>query len=359
MIKFLKKGYSMKVCGSLFEDIEITKSGEVYICCACRISKISIGNIFEQPFNDIWNSKLLIKIREEALKGNYLPSFCNKEYCYKLTENTLDEIKDFYKPVMNSYPRKIAFHIGRECNAKCIFCRDEIIMETKEQIAALKNCLDKYYLDICNDVAKIVVNDDGDAFSRFSMEFIKTIALKYSNIKFKLMTNGIAATQKNLDDLGIYNRIEEFDVTINATTRKTHEKIFRVKGYKQLIKNLSYIKRLLDEGKIDILNFNFVINQYNYKEVIHFIKFAKKYNAKIRFTEIKNFWNDTLNIKFRDLTVHFPDDKNHKKFKSMLASPVFDDPNIILSPKIRELHIEAMQEKKNSFFEKLKFYKKC
>ena len=119
----------MKVCSSLFEDIEINELGEVFICCACKISNISVGNIFKQSFNDIWNSELLVKVREEALKGNYLPSFCNKQHCYKLADNSLDEKKDFYKPIMEIYPKKVALPIGRECNAKCVFCRDEIKLE--------------------------------------------------------------------------------------------------------------------------------------------------------------------------------------------------------------------------------------
>lgn len=338
----------MKICSSFFEDVEIDEKGDAYVCCACRMSGISVGNIFSKSFDEIWNSKQLIKGREEALKGNYLPDFCNRDICLKIANNLFENRKEEYKPVMETYPKNIAFPIGEECNAKCIFCRDKLKIETKEEINYLKECLDKYYLNMCKNVNILTVNDSGDAFSRFSKIFIKTISEKFPKIKFKLMTNGISATKKNLDELNIYKKITEIDITISASNPKTHEKIFRVKGWNQLLDNLSYINNRVENKDIERITFNFIICQYNWKEILSFIDFAKKYNAHIHFSEVKDLTNDSLNLKYKDMTVHLQNDKNHKKFKKLLASPLLDDSKIYLTPKIKQLRTEAIKEKENS-----------
>ena len=73
----------MKVCWELFNSIEITDDGSVYVCCEQRVYKISLGNIFKDKFEDIWNCEKLIKMREAALKGEY--PYCNHGICEKLS----------------------------------------------------------------------------------------------------------------------------------------------------------------------------------------------------------------------------------------------------------------------------------
>lgn len=44
-------------CPQPFEQIEIYESGDVYTCCPDFINFYSIGNIFKQPFSEIWNGE--------------------------------------------------------------------------------------------------------------------------------------------------------------------------------------------------------------------------------------------------------------------------------------------------------------
>lgn len=344
-----------KICPSIFYDLEVEPDGEAFFCCYHRIEKKSLGNIFVKKFDDIWNSKFAQVVREEALKGNY--PYCNKKLCHRLNtknENHLMSVESSFEPYLSQYPVQISFPLDSECNGKCIFCRDKIKTETKQSIENYKEKLINTYLPIIKNSKIITVNDSGDAFfSRFSRYMIKTLIKENPNIKFRIMTNGICATKEIIEELNLCNHIEEFAISINATTEKTHSKIFRTKGFKQLVKNLEYISKLKEEGKIQNLHFNFVVCKYNYKEMVDFVSFAKKHKANIHFWEVKDYYHNTLENKFEDIAVHLESHKDYKKFNKILLNKIFDDDNIILSPIINEIRNKAIKQKENTLINKI------
>jgi MoaA/NifB/PqqE/SkfB family radical SAM enzyme len=345
----------LKVCNSIFEKLEIDDEGEAYFCCEERVVRQSIGNVFKQDFSDVWNSELAIKIRKASLEGKY--PYCNAKICHKLVNNKEEhfcEAQEHFKPIMEKYPIQISFPIDQDCNAKCIFCRDKLEIATEERLNDLREKLNNIYLPMCKDIEYLTVNNLGDAFfSKFSREFIKTVSEKYPNIKFVIMTNGICATKELFKELNLEGRIKEFDVSINAVKQSTHEKIFRTKGFKQLQKNIEYIGNLKKEGKIENLNFNFVICKYNWKEMKPFIKYGFKHNAQINFWEVRDYYNNTLDNKYEDMTVHTPTSKEYQKFKKYICSKEFEQENITLSPVIKKIRAEALKEKPLTFWNKL------
>ena len=349
----------MKVCYSLFNEIEIELNGDAYICCAQRITRDKLGNIFEQDFDSIWNNPRVVKMREEALKGKY--PYCYTDKCDKLSNGTqihFVNCKPEYKPVMERYPTAIAFPQGKDCNAKCIFCRNSFIHSSEEELQKLNKDLHETYMPLFKDVSTITVNDGGDAFfSKYSQELIKTIPKKYPKIQFKIMTNGICATKELIEELGLPGRILEFSISINAVKPETHYKIFRIKAWDRLLKNLTYISQLKKEadrrGHLFHYHFKFIVCRENWKEMIPFIKFAKKYGAKADFWEVRPL---QLDVNYDNMSVHNPTDKHFKEFKKMLTAPEFDDPTITLSPAIIDLRNEAIKEVKNNPSYKLKLF---
>ncbi len=342
----------MKVCDSLFEKIEIDNEGETYFCCEGRVARHSIGNVFKNNFNSVWNSEIAVKMREEALNGKY--PYCNSKICHKLVNNIDEhfcEKQEHFKPIMDKYPKQISFPIDQDCNAKCIFCRDKIEIATEEELNALRKKLNEIYIPMCKDVEYLTVNNLGDAFSsRFSREFIKTISEKYPNVQFIIMTNGIAATPNLINELSLPGKIKEFDVSVNAVNAKTHKIIFRNNGFKQLLNNLKYIAKLKKENKIENLNFNFVICKYNWKEMKPFIKFAKKHNAKVNFWEVRDYHQNSLENQYTDIAVHLPLHKDFKRFSKYLSDKIFDDNDINLSPVIKKIRNEILSSNRWFFF---------
>jgi len=54
-------------CGEPFESLNINVFGEVYPCCAEEIVKFPVGNIFEQPLDEVWNGVKMRNIRDFLL----------------------------------------------------------------------------------------------------------------------------------------------------------------------------------------------------------------------------------------------------------------------------------------------------
>lgn len=339
----------MKVCKALFEYFELDKYGNCYFCCSNRIALFKLGNINEKSFDEIWNSDIAIKMREEALRGNY--PYCQKNACTKEIGEDLTDIKQNYQPYMNDYPLRVSFSISEDCNARCIFCRDKFIISNEDKMQELKNRFLNKCIPILKNTECIFIGDSEDPFaSKLTMEIIKNIIEKYPKIKFHIQTNGILATKEKLRELNIEDKIETFIISVNAENAKTHSKIFRVspKAFIMLKKNIENIALLKKENKIDRLVFNFVVNKYNYKEMVKFIKFAKKYDACINFWEVRNY-HINLMTKYEDLAVHLPTHKEYKKLKNILSSSAFDNKNVHLFPCLKTIRENALKEKSKKF----------
>ena len=314
----------MKVCKEPFENIEITIDGNVYFCCSHDIEGKSIGNIYSQSFEEIWNSQKAIEMRTQILNNNY--SYCNPELCYRLSNPNVyfDEKKDYFKETLNRYPKEVKFMHDRECNSNCIFCRKKIYRNSKEEYAKLNKLIDTHFIPILKDAEKIIPNAMGDAFaSRHSRDLIKAVAKKYPNIKFELLTNGILATPKIIKDLGIENRMDTVFVSFHAIKRSTYTKLVHNGNFNMVMKNIKYLSDLHNKGILRVLQFNFVVNKYNYKEMKDFIKFARKHNATPSFWEIRDY-NEDIHEKYNDLAIHLPTHPEHKKLLEVLDDEIFD-----------------------------------
>jgi radical SAM protein with 4Fe4S-binding SPASM domain len=61
---------SRKVCPSPFKTLAVNSNGNVSLCCVDWSHETSIGNAFETPLADLWNSPQLREFRLQHLRGN-------------------------------------------------------------------------------------------------------------------------------------------------------------------------------------------------------------------------------------------------------------------------------------------------
>lgn len=342
----------MKICEQIFDNIEIRENGEAFFCCEHGIYEIYLGNVHNESFDKIWNSKLAVDIRKNALEGKY--PYCTHNVCPKITnpEEYFPPMKDDYNAIMQRGPIFVAFYLGEACNAKCIFCRDNIEIETQEKTEEYKEIFYKAYYPILKDTRIIQISNTCEIFySNFFKEIIKKITEEFPQIKFRIITNGTLTNEENFKQLNLENKISELFISINAATKRTHQKISRINAWKNLINNLEYIKNI--PNLKNNLNFTFVVCKDNYKEMKKFVKFAEKYNAKVSFWEIRNHQNNSLEHDYYELAVHLKEHKENKKLKNILTSKVFEQKNVLLSPVLKNLRDKQIKEKTNSFLYKL------
>ena len=55
----------MSFCEQPFNRIEIYENGDVFNCCPPFINHYSVGNIFNTPFDEIWNGEKQKELRKK------------------------------------------------------------------------------------------------------------------------------------------------------------------------------------------------------------------------------------------------------------------------------------------------------
>lgn len=323
----------MKFCSQAFYNAEIYENGDVYNCCPHFQDYTPIGNIFQNSFKEIWNSKREQEIRKGLLNSDFsmCNSMCDKYNC----EQTIE--KDC-KIKMKNYPLYIAISADNICNVKCRFCRDnnkKSDISDKEYISMI----DEKILPIFKDAKTVRFGCSGEPFaSRKEKELIKRITQKYTDCKIQIFTNGLLGNANILKKYELTDKIDFLTVSIHAATKETYEKIVRGGNYEKLNKNLKMYSKMKKSGKLYSLDFVFVVYSENYTEIPDFIKFAKKYNARPLFWAFRQNSLVEIGKKYKEYSIIEPKNKHHKKLVKILNSTDFS--NAYLAPELEKLIIK-------------------
>ena len=308
-------------CKIPFECLEIHPDGNVYTCCPDFIKgRVPVGNIKEQGYNEIWNGEKLNDFRQKILKGDF--SMCNRDICCCYKPCSKDDIPSDYK----KGPQEIKICYDFECNYNCITCRDEIKINTPEEM----KLYDEVYLPKVVEIAKnakiVTLSLSGDAlFSRHTRKLMRTIAGKYPDIKFYLHTNGYLLDEENLTELGIKDNILWIDVSVDSVKRETYKKILRADGFDRVIKNLELMAEWKKQGKIERITINFVVHLMNYKEMPEFVKLAQRLDAVAFFSAYRPWTSAEYYRLYNEVAVFEPTNKHYKEFVKILKNPIFQD----------------------------------
>lgn len=280
---------NVEFCPIPFEELEIHITGEVYTCCPNWNKFYSIGNIYKQSLEEIWNSDRAIELRKRLLNKDY--SLCDKNCCPQVCLNNYKtKFKTEYKEKMEEFPKSIKFVYDKECNIACKICRKEVKRNSDEKLEILNSKIDNFFLPMLQHSEKLIINAAGDPFaSRHSRLLIKKAAQKYPNLKFDFHTNGILCDENNLKNLNITpDKIDKIRIPIHAATAKTYAKIVShgEMYFPQIIKNLEYLSKLKKEYHFEIY-IHFVVTADNYKEIPAFLELAERLDVSPRFWEFR------------------------------------------------------------------------
>lgn len=302
-------------CPRPFEEIEISNTGEVYTCCPNWNNFYSIGNIYENTFEEIWNSDKAKDLRQRILNKDY--SLCSEGGCAYLKQNFFDSpFETDCKPEMEEYPKVVKFCYDYECNIACKICREKIKRLPDKDLEILNSKIDSFFMPFLQSAKILIINAYGDPFgSRHSRLVIKKAAEKYPDLKFDFHTNGILCNETNFKALNITpDKISKIRISIHAASAKMYGKIVPTgeKLFPEIIKNLKYLKELRKEHDFPVY-VHFVVMSTNYKEIPQFIDLAEKYNASPRFWEYR-----TENCAYDNPENLFVVRQEHKEHKNLL-----------------------------------------
>lgn len=332
--RYWKKDNNMQkyICLYPFERIDILPRGEVYTCCSGYIKhNFYIGNIYEQSFDEIWNSEKAKKLRYSVTKGNF--EYCTHrcKWLHQLDDNllgtggggfketvTLNPIrlrkdynfnyKNYEECILEDYPKAIILTCDETCNLTCVSCRTHLNVMNKEKSIELYNRLVNTIKPLLKDCELLGALSSGEFFASYAVSnFYKLLSHnEFPKLKLYIITNGQLLTQKkweefsNLEDIPL-----RLGISIDASRKETYEKLRKGASWEVLCDNLKYISELRAKNIINSLYFNFVVQKENYKQMKEFIEFAKLYNVDtVEFQRLGNWGTFEQNLYIENDVFH-------------------------------------------------------
>ncbi len=319
-----KREFPGKYCDRPFEYLEITPGGDCVLCCPAWLPNV-IGNVSEGSIIDIWNGERANIIRQTILDGSY--SYCSNTLCPAIVNNTLPDIDKIPQPYLKKYPKVIVLGIDESCNLLCPSCRSTRISYTSgEKYSSKKAIFDKVIAEFFptphNEEITIILNSAGDIFgSKITRDFMFDFdPTPWPNFKLNIMTHGVLFTKKYWDKMHLWhNKINTFNISFDAATEETYDKI-RVGGdWTTLLENCRLIYKNIDQYKF--LSMDFVVQDLNYKEIPDFVELINREfpMAKVMFKVVVD-WGSWDNNTFKQRAVWREDHPNNLEYKQIVET---------------------------------------
>ena len=128
--------------------------------------------------------------------------------------------------------------------------------------------------------------------------------------------------KENLEELGIIDKLLSITISLHAVKQKTYEKLVIGGNYKKVMKNLEFLSELKKTGKLDKFILNFVVNAYNYKEMVPYIKMAAELGATVGFLELLEL--ETNKDIYKKLNIFDEKHPKYNDFVKVLRNPIFN-----------------------------------
>ena len=329
-----------RFCLNPFIRAHLAAGGNVYVCCRSWMG-ISLGNIFESDFSDIWNSETAKTVRESILDGSF--RFCRGSVCPRIVTGEVERetIPSKFKAAvenkqwrLDTGPEHLSLNYDNSCNLHCKSCRKRIKAindESAKRIIAFQDSL--LDSDLFKGVHRVVVTGAGEPFaSKVFMDFFQKLdESKHPQLKITLRTNGILLTPENWERIKkAHYAIDAILVSIDAARKKTYQ-ILRPGGdFDKLLVNLEFLKRLKKNKNFKI-GFNFVVQEQNFREMSGFVKFARRLSCdEVTFTQLMDLGTYSRE-EYSRLAVHQPGHPQFPKLKKILRQSIFRSPIVFFN----------------------------
>jgi radical SAM protein with 4Fe4S-binding SPASM domain len=305
-----KPQYQGKFCHLPFDTLQIDNDGDVQLCDCQLHMPYTIGNIFKNSLQEIWNNHEAQLVRQGVADGDF--THCNWA-CSKL--HTLAPRPEVL-PTVRNFPKTVKLDLDLSCNLKCASCREHVIIEKnsdkiQKQIELFEQTK-QWALDHPTESITVMPMSSGEIFASHSgLKFLQSLDdYPYQNLKLHITSNGTLIS-KNKNLLHKINLlIKSWAISIDAATPETYSQV-RGGDWEALLQGLEYIKTLNSPAQ-----FNFVVQKNNWHEIEAFADFANSYNGKILYTNLLDWGHWTISW-WHDNSVL---DRNGEHYNAVLAS---------------------------------------
>jgi MoaA/NifB/PqqE/SkfB family radical SAM enzyme len=331
-----------KFCVKPFDNFEVDTNGDVRVCCGMWLPDI-IGNINEEDIQDIFDSDKARKLRRSIIDGSF--KYCNHQLCPHLVNNDLPEKKDMvggrYKTEEASFPVFFNFCNDASCNLSCPSCRISKHNLLKGKIYKQKKITNDKIIEYVLKNAKenpnyniyLHITGSGDPFaSRIYREFLFGFdGRKTPNIKINLQTNGVMFSHVYWKRMyKCQENICSVQVSFDAATSDTYSITRRDGDWDSLLQNYAFLSALRINNKISSLRADFVVQDYNYREMPDFAEsvfYIGQGTDNIVFQKIVN-WGTYSEEEFKERDICNIEHPEHDDFLEILRDDRLREPRI-------------------------------
>lgn len=307
-----------RVCRVPWNAITVDTQSRIFLCDCDGWLPIPVGKVQDfSSIQDILQSDVAKVLHQDIEEKKY--TWCAVKHCNIINWDLI--------------PKRmhITISIDESCNLYCPSCRrDRIMIESGPEFERKKR--DVYnvmsWLDSWTSPTLITLTGNGDALAS---HITRPLVLEYQakeNIQFELKTNGLLL-EKIMSRSSIKNNVWNYSISVDAATEETYEDVRRPGRWKDLLRNLDWLKN--NRGSTLVL-MNFVVQRKNYKEIPRFIEWCRELGFLPCFIPLNDWgtWNpeavetpDTWTIhngSYPDHDVIDPSHPEHHAFRTVIES---------------------------------------
>lgn len=331
-----------KFCPKPFRFLEIGayREGRVpcYACCP-QLVDIEVGDFSSQKIDEVWNSKEMQDIRASILEGSF--KFCKVEDCPEILSNALPDraaveeprlkkiIKE-KKTLLDHGPEIINLSYDETCNLACPSCRTDYINLNHdiERTLVIENLQKDLLAQGLTDAKEILFCSSGDPFaSNHFKNFLRDLDFKnYPDLKLQIVTNGVLFSEKMWEQFeNLRGHIGLVCISIDAAQEETYKITRRGGSWKILMENLKFLSKLRGEGEFESLRLDFVVQDYNYKEMPAFVDLGKKFKVDSVFFQKIVDWGTYSKTDMKQRLIYSPLHPEFEEFKKVCLDKRLSD----------------------------------
>jgi MoaA/NifB/PqqE/SkfB family radical SAM enzyme len=331
-------------CSSLWNTMHVLSSGNAHMCCSVWL-RTPIGNVFQQPVQELWHSPAAEAMRNSARDGDY--RYCGKMACPQIrgallgeqaTSQESDEsvIEDSWMPdvpELPELPRRLNLSYDRTCNLSCPSCRSERFTAKGAEFDRIEAITDQV-IPALRGAERLHVTGSGDPFASKSFRRLLMAIDRDTcpDLRITLMTNGLLLDRREWQKFShLHGMIDAVNISVDAAEPDTYRIVRRGGELEDLIPNLHFIGELLADGAIDKFRLCFVVQQRNYREMPDFVRLAADVGAsQVRFQMLHD-WSVMPAAELHRQRIHVIGHPEHGAFLDVLRNVPGDAGPKILS----------------------------
>lgn len=310
---------------------------------------VTVGNILSNSLSQVWNSGAMQLLREAVYEKKYA-KYCDPncpavnifheidKYADIVGKELFSEIKQ-KKSRLDTYFSAVAISTDTSCNLACIMCRKKRTLEPSPKRLEITKAALKEVLHNIDKIKWLRLGGSGEFFFQDkAVLFLKKLKDKdLSHLVLSLISNGTLLNERNWLLLEEINTKKiTLNISVDAASKGTYEKIRRFGSWEMLTNNLEMLGEKRSQKKIDRFIVNFVIMKSNVHEMCRFVERAKEWNC-----DAVNFW------KIYDLELCKPENffiRKEKQYLRILAECLNDPIMSSKKPEVKMEHLESYKE---------------